>query len=84
MSLFDVIRYPVSCPPTFDQLNAIPTNLYRYWITRSSWSDVDTQSSWDPLWVAQWMRNNTGLSGCRINIEYDIRILRKIIEEAEV
>jgi hypothetical protein len=31
MSIFDTIRYPISCPPTEAELSALPENLYRKW-----------------------------------------------------
>jgi hypothetical protein len=31
MSIFDVIRYPISWPPTIEELESIPTPLYDAW-----------------------------------------------------
>jgi len=31
MSIFDVIRYPISWPPTKDELAAVPAELRRAW-----------------------------------------------------
>ncbi len=37
MSLFDAIKYPISDPPTLDQLFALPDNLLKDWITVNGW-----------------------------------------------
>ena len=37
MSLFDVIRYPISWPPREDELAALPQMLYNNWIESSDW-----------------------------------------------
>ena len=33
MSIFDVIRYPISWPPTMVELKALPPDLYTKWAT---------------------------------------------------
>jgi hypothetical protein len=38
MSLFDVIKYPISSPPTKEELNDLPTRVYRRWHKLSSWN----------------------------------------------
>lgn len=37
MSLLDVLRYPISSPPTKDELAALPQVLYNNWIASSEW-----------------------------------------------
>ena len=40
MSLFDVLRYPVSIPPQQGQLEAIPYELYMLWYKSvDGWND---------------------------------------------
>jgi hypothetical protein len=34
MSIFDVIKYPISEPPTKEELEALPDDLYNYWCVR--------------------------------------------------
>lgn len=38
MSLFDVIKYPISIPPTQEELSALPDKLFNKWIDLSQWS----------------------------------------------
>ena len=38
MSLFDVIRYPISDPPTAEELYNLPEKIFSDWKFRSSWS----------------------------------------------
>ncbi len=42
MSLFDVIKYPVSNPPTSEQLNALPDAIYNKWRTWWLTTPIDT------------------------------------------
>ena len=37
MSLFDVIKYPISDPPTKQELEAVPEYIIRRWATRNGW-----------------------------------------------
>ena len=37
MSLFDTIKYPISDPPTEEELRALPVNLFNQWIYISGW-----------------------------------------------
>ena len=32
MSLFDVIKYPISTPPTTEELEALPHELFQKWL----------------------------------------------------
>lgn len=76
MSLFDVIKYPISFPPTNEQLEALPEKLYRKWIHHpdNTWCDTDIESSHDPIWVAMWHRDYPHKTE-------DIELLRKMILE---
>lgn len=49
MSLFDVIRYPISDPPTEKELSALPEDLYYKWFKTMNWSHHTT-----PSIVAEW------------------------------
>lgn len=45
MSLFDVIKYPIGNPPTYEQLAALPSDLYLEWLKNSNWcSSVDSHN----------------------------------------
>lgn len=37
MSLFDVIRYPISDPPTIQEITRLPEDLYLEWINCTTW-----------------------------------------------
>ncbi len=53
MSLFDVIKYPVSCPPTYAELYALPKVAYYSWVARlftSQMSMTTIQSTLHDLW----------------------------------
>jgi hypothetical protein len=72
MSLFDVIRYPISMPPTEAEILALPNSLFKRWTESSKeWSDSPTQS-----FVAYWysaVRNETQIQ--------DIKLLRQMIKD---
>ena len=40
MTIFDTLRYPISNPPTKDELDALPTELYDQWIKSSDWRRI--------------------------------------------
>ena len=62
MTVFDVLRYPISDLPTAEELIALPADLYRKWLHYSTWSDQDALvrrlSEDERSWVAQWMTNH--------------------------
>ena len=37
MTIFDVLRYQISDPPTESQLRALPESVYNKWCRSSSW-----------------------------------------------
>jgi hypothetical protein len=37
VSIFDAIRYPISDPPTEEQIRDIPIRVFRKWRKMSSW-----------------------------------------------
>jgi len=84
MSLFDVIRYPLSLPPTAEELSALPKELYTQWINNSSWKNIDTKSSMDLQWVSSWMCEFITYRNAPYHediIIRDIHILRDIIKK---
>jgi len=32
MSLFDVLKYPISSPPTYTELKSLPEEIYNKWV----------------------------------------------------
>lgn len=85
--IFDVLRYPVSCPPTPEELGRIPFWIYMMWISnkKCTWSNTDFDSKLDPFWVAYWMQTNflPDHEKEHKDIVNDINILRKMILEYE-
>jgi hypothetical protein len=41
MSLFDVIKYPISNPPTLSELAALPRNILASWFKITEWKSID-------------------------------------------
>jgi hypothetical protein len=80
MSLFDVIKYPISFPPQRSQLQALPPELYNEWINKSTWQNVSSESRGDPQWVAEWMIAFLD-TPCNKDILHDTDLLRKMIKE---
>ena len=54
MSLFDVIRYPISNPPTLEELQRLPGDLYQEWVSSTGWR----ADSSDPAWVSSWYKKH--------------------------
>jgi hypothetical protein len=83
MALFDVIKYPISIPPTAEEFAVLPYKLYKIWIEHpdNSWSITHDDTRFDRLWVSKWMNINN--SEMEEEIKKDIALLRKIIKEYE-
>jgi hypothetical protein len=82
VSIFDVIRYPISLPPTAEELAALPEDLYTYWIDFHTidWSRVSEDTKYDRDHVARWMsRAYSTISKDEVSI--DISKLKKLILE---
>ncbi len=73
MSLFDVIRYPISDSPTLEQLKALPEDLYTVWIKRAHFIP-ENWSHKDIVWYYRPDRRT-------INSDKEIKLLRQMIEE---
>jgi hypothetical protein len=81
MSIFAVLRYPVSLPPSGEELSGIPSELYKEWIDKSSWMNITEDSSMNPIWVAEWMCEFIKYKDNREEIEDDVQLLRNMIKE---
>jgi hypothetical protein len=53
MSLFDVIRYPISDPPTPEEIEALPQDLYNTWLELRSFTYANPRDR-DRGLVASW------------------------------
>ena len=38
MTIFDSIKYPISDPPTLEELRAVPESIYRAWEVYNGWN----------------------------------------------
>jgi len=78
MTIFDVIRYPISIPPTEEELEALPRELFNKWTLK-----VNFSTGADPYSVVRWyefqLRYNEEEDECR----HDIELLRKMLGELQ-
>jgi hypothetical protein len=78
MSLFDVIRYPISDTPTKDQLDNLPIEIYKEWAFVAGWAyPADNSKPPDTELVSYFYQNADHGYQC------DIVNLRKLIAEYE-
>lgn len=68
MSLFDVIKYPISNPPTEKELEALPIKIYALWLRRCGFTTVHTPGA-----ISRYYNGK--------DCEDVLYILQKIIEE---
>ena len=55
MSLFDVIRYPISDIPTSEELSRLPKDLFYHWVESTSFVVDDVQAhNRDVAYLARW------------------------------
>ena len=85
MTIFDVIRYPISDPPQTEELAALPLDLYWDWIQNHTrdWRSYNEEEC-EPGNVALWMHrffHRTDLPATAIEIRDDIQALRRLIAE---
>lgn len=74
MSIFDVIKYPISDFPDKEEFAALPEVLYNKWLQCVGWRD---HSEIEDVW---WHYDTFYLNG---SPHEDIVLLRKMIEEYE-
>lgn len=80
MSLFDIIKYPISMPPTEDELVALPTDLFGDWISKTGWGEPTCHKQ--PVQIAMWY--NRHWSNLRILQERnELTLLKQMIKEYE-
>ena len=81
MTIFDSIRYPISCPPTAEQLEAVPDEIFDEWRDKTHFTvgkgDCNIISDWiSRFWTSV---NVTGGSDGKSDTE----LLIKMISEYE-
>lgn len=72
MSIFTVIKYPISNPPTAEQLKVLPTDLINKWINHSNFN-------YHFLFPPQ---SNTPENISRLPVD-SVALLRKLMQEYE-
>ncbi len=74
MSLFDVLRWPISDCPTAKELTNLPANLYNDWLYKAN---HDLSLNWTPSEISVHYRNFRNFPAERD----DILLLRQMIKE---
>jgi len=78
MSLFDVIRYPISDAPASEELARLPEDLFMRWKIQANWP---TSTIIDPDYLSNWYRK--GNQQANSSRKPDIELLRKMIRESD-
>lgn len=79
MSLFDVLRYPISDAPTAEELTALPTKLFRKWRRITEWENRGNYKT--PGLIGEWYTSRD-LTLLVHEIERrEIKVLREMIKE---
>lgn len=89
MTIFDVIRYPISAVPNAEEFHRLPPEIYRTWIDHpgNTWSTIDEVSRYDADWVGNWVESHlftNHSSDLSTQIEKELVLLRRIILEWNV
>ena len=83
MTIFDSIRYPISLPPTKEQLEALPQDIFEYWIDKhtADWHRQGSDIRYSTDLVASWMNRLHCSTSASDEIKTDTAALRKLILE---
>lgn len=88
--IFDVLKYPVSIPPTAEEFRRIPTDLFNRWAYMSNWSPWNGKSfdrkSMAELYeevVASNIEIDTDCNRRRERYINELLLLRRMIKEYE-
>ena len=76
MTIFNVLKYPISYPPTTEELAALPRPLILAWAETHGFEDCDG----DPLWISSWYSRQKDMSP---SPAWEIQDLRNMIKEME-
>lgn len=82
MSLFDVIRYPLSDHPTAAEFNALPVQLFEDWCAITNRVTVASSKCYYVAWTYKCLlisSNTRDIERART----ELRLLRKMIEDYE-
>lgn len=82
MSLFDVIRYPLSTPPSKSELSQLPEDLLYHWVSKSDWKHVNFINREDITeTISVWYRKYWNVATTTDNL--DLMLLRRLIKDYE-
>jgi hypothetical protein len=74
MSLFDVLRYPISEPPTKEELEALPNDIWDKWVAISQWPESASKTL-----IVEWYG---GIDYTNLpSVEREIIKLKQIIKD---
>lgn len=86
MSLFSVLKYPISSPPQAEELQALPRDLFVQWINNSDWRSI-TGVKDDYEHIAGWYEDNwvhmKAYSDKYKNDHDDMKSLKQLIRDYE-
>jgi len=77
MTIFDVIRYPMSDIPTVVELEALPKRLFDKWVSRTEWGDPRNMKG--AREIGEWYEFHPGFVTEQDREE--LRLLKKMILE---
>jgi len=81
MTIFDTIKYPISIPPTVEELESLPAAVISTWIEKSNFLEKDRIWSHFTLYfVHEWSINSGDKKDSEDALE-SIRLLKQCIYE---
>jgi hypothetical protein len=80
MSLFDIIRYPISETPTVEELSNLPEELFKRWLACTEWGHDDISAI--TAWYKRYLYSESGTLIRRVE-KNELVLLRKMIREYE-
>ena len=86
MSLFDIIRYPISDPPTEQELTALPVGMMCKWLQMTDWKEISPARTniADVVEYYEFASNDSSApDGCKELALQELVLLRKMIREYE-
>ena len=81
MSLFAVLKYPISVPPTVEQLRRLPVELLDKWIGESDWKNKGTHVGDKCTMIGEWYETFYSRPTTKIVDIRDVELLRRMVRE---
>ena len=78
MSLFDILRYPISDKPTAKQLEALPKDLFDAWISQTEWHKPKLLKG--PTAIGRWYEQRNYLMN---RDKEEVSLLKQMIKNHE-